>query len=258
MIPLPLPIPDEESDVDISVENRDPLAPEYRISHLPLKVGVTALCRALSEGLTEVDDEEETPELKRFPFAASRPKLMSSVPSMPAFLAPPKEEKALLTGVQTHRVLGLIDLSLIRPVADRPKALYAVICAEVERFEAEGILTAEEAAHVNRGMVARFFESDPGRRMLESPRVEREWSFNLRVREPFPTMVQGVIDLCFLEEGRWILIDFKTDRVEQAEELLARYSRQVEFYRRALECGTSYPVGECMLFSLRLGQSVQV
>jgi len=256
--PLPFEIPNEETPVEKDVENRDFFLPEYKVSHLPLKVGVTALCRAIAEGLETVDDEEETADLKRFPFASSRPKLMSSVPAMPAFLDPPKEETALLTGVQTHRALGLIRLELLRPVMDNPKAIYAVICRELERFEETGVMTQAEAAHVNRSMIARFFESDLGRRMLQSPRVEREWSFALRVREPFPTTVQGVIDLCFLENGRWILVDFKTDRVEEASELVPRYAGQMGFYRRALECGTPYPVGECALFSLRLGQSVQV
>ena len=258
MLPLPFDLPNEEIHVERNVENPDPMLPEFKISYLPLKVGVTALCRAIAEGLTEVDNEEETAELKRFPFSSSRPRLMASVPTKPAFLDPPKEETALLTGVQTHRMLGLIDLNLIRPVMDHSRAIYAVICRELERYEAQGIMTAAEASHVNRGMVARFFESDLGRRMLLSPRVEREWSFALRVQEPFSTTVQGVIDLCFLENDRWILIDFKTDRVEAAEELLERYSRQLAFYRTALERGTPYPVGECALFSLRLGQSIQV
>lgn len=243
--------------MDKTVENCDPFLPDMPVSHLPLKVGVTALCRAMEEG-GDIDDEEETPERKRFPFPSEHLKLLSSVPVRPAFLEPPQEDTHLLTGVVTHKMLGMIDLDLIRPVQDKPKALYAVICRYVDQCAQRGILTPEEAQRVNRGMIARFFESELGRRMLNSPRIEREWSFALRVREPFATIVQGVIDLCFLENGQWILIDFKTDRVDDVHELLPRYSRQLEFYRMALTRATPHPVAETMLFSLRLGEAVQV
>lgn len=257
MISIPVPVPDEETVVDKTVENRDPLLPDMPVSHLPLKVGVTALCRAIEEG-SDIADEEETPEMKRFPFTAAQPKLLSSVPVKPAFLDPPKEDTHLLTGVVTHKVLGLMDLTLIRPVQDKPKALYAVICRYVDDCADRGVLTPQEAQRVNRGMIARFFESELGHRMLRSPRVEREWSFNLRVTEPFPTIVQGVIDLCFLENDQWVLVDFKTDRVDTADELLPRYSRQLAFYRTALMRATPYPVSETLLFSLRLGEAIQV
>ena len=232
----------------------DPIAPELHFSRLPLKVGVTALCRAMEEGASP-SDEEENAETKRYPIAAAQPRLLSTLPALPAFLEPPKEEHALMTGVETHRVLGLMNLDLIRPVMDHPKAVYARICSEIERMVDSGVMTRQQSDYVNRSMIARFFESDLGKRALKSPRVMREWAFNLRVREPFSTLVQGVIDLCFLEDGGWVLVDFKTDRCETAAELYPRYRRQLAFYRRALEAGTPYPVRETLLYALRLGES---
>jgi ATP-dependent helicase/nuclease subunit A len=140
-------------------------------------------------------------------------------------------------------------------VAQNPKALYAVICREAERLEQSGVMTAQEAAYVDRGMVARFMESDLGARMLQSPRVMREWSFNLHVTEPFDTIVQGVIDLCFLENDQWVLVDFKTDRVSSARELWPRYHRQLAFYRMALERATPFAVCQTLLYALRAGES---
>ena len=232
----------------------DPIAPQFHFTHRPLKVGVTALVRAMDEG-TEVDDEEESAESKRMPMLTARPRTLDSLPAMPAFMEPPREERSLQVGVATHKMLGLIDLDRIRPVAGNPGALYAVICREAERMEASGVMTAQEAAYVDRGMVARFLESDLGARMLQSPRVMREWSFNLHVTEPFDTIVQGVIDLCFVENGQWVLVDFKTDRVSSARELWPRYHRQLAFYRMALERGTPYPVAQTVLYALRPGES---
>ena len=252
----PIPVPHVETDVDKHVENPF-YVPEKRLSSVPLKVGVTALCRAMAQG-SPVEDEEETAELKRWPLDTAQPRLLASVPQIPAFLAPPKEEKALLYGVQTHRVLGLIALEEIRRVMHHPKAIYAVVCKEIERLTGRGVIRPEEAEYANCSMIARFFQSDLGQRMLQSPRVEREWSFNLRVHEPFETTVQGVIDLCFLENDAWVLVDFKTDRVEKAEELRERYRQQLAFYREALMKGTPCAVKEAVLFSLRLGEWVEV
>ena len=202
-----------------------------------------------------MEDEEESADTKRMPMLAARPRTLDSLPAMPAFLEPPKEERSLQVGVATHRVLGLMDLDRVRPVCDKPKALYAVVCREVERLEESGVMTAQEAAYVDRGMVARFIESDLGRRMLSSSRVMREWAFNLHITEPFDTIVQGVIDLCFLENDRWVLVDFKTDRVSSARDLWPRYHRQLDFYRTALEKATPYPVALTALYALRLGES---
>ena len=243
-------IPEDETPLP----EGDPIALKFSFVHRPLKVGVTALVRAMQQG-GEVDDEEENAETKRVPLLTARPRTLDSLPAMPAFLEPPKEERSLQVGVATHKMLGLIDLDHVRPVTDKPKALYAVVCREVERLQESGVMTEQEAAYVDRGMVARFLESDLGARMLRSPRVMREWSFNLRVKEPFDTIVQGVIDLCFLEDSQWVLVDFKTDRVQSARELWPRYHQQLAFYRTALERGTPYPVALTALYALRPGES---
>ena len=249
-------IPDVENvDVDENLLlEGDPIAPKLVFTHRPLKVGVTALVRAMEEG-SDVENEEENAETKRMPLLTARPRTLDSLPAMPAFMEPPKEERSLQIGVSTHKMLGLIDLDRIRPVVQNPKALYAVICREAERLVDAGVMTAQEAEYADRGMVARFFESDLGARMLASPRVMREWSFNLHVTEPFDTIVQGVIDLCFLENDQWILVDFKTDRVSSARELWPRYRRQLAFYRMALEAATPYPVALTALYALRAGES---
>ena len=234
---------------------RDPLAPVLSFEHYPLKVGVTALCRAMEEQ-APVEPEEESAETKRFPLSVSRPRPLSSVPARPAFLEPPKEEAALQTGVETHRLLGLMSLDGARACAGG-EALLAFVRGETERLRDSGVITPAQAAYVDAGMIARFLGGELGRRMLASARVQREWAFNLRVTEPFPTVAQGVIDLCFLENGAWVLVDFKTDRVRAAADLWPRYRRQMDFYRQALTYSTPYPVSQAILYALRLGEGAQ-
>lgn len=232
----------------------DPFLGSMDWPHHPFKTGVTALCRALETGQAP-ESEEETAEVKRYPLLQQKPRLLEDMPKAPAFLLPPKEEIALETGVQTHRLLGLIDLDGARQAVDDPKALYAYVCREVERLTAFGSILPKDAPRCDRAMAARFLESDLGRRMLQSPTVHREWSFNLMVDTPFHTLLQGVIDLCFIEDGAWVLADYKTDRVSSAADLWPRYHRQLEYYAQALTAGTGLPVREKALFSLRLGES---
>jgi len=54
---------------------------------------------------------------------------------------------------------------------------------------------------------------------------------------PDGTLVEGVVDLAFEEQGRWVVVDYKTDReiVEAGEE---RYRRQLALYASAVAQAT--------------------
>ena len=47
-------------------------------------------------------------------------------------------------------------------------------------------------------------------------------------------LVQGIIDVFWEEEDGIVLLDYKTDRVDNAEELIRRYKKQLELYADAL------------------------
>ena len=264
--PLPFPLPEVQgqsggeslpapqiSGMDWPVAAR--AEDEKRTAPRPLKLGVTALCRALdgAQTLSEAAEEEEE-QLKRLPYGGPRPRLLASLPAMPAFLEPPREEEGLLRGVQTHRLLGLMDLEGARAGGDE-RAIFFHIKSELARLVEKRVMTPAEAELADVRMAARFLTGPLGQRMLAASVVRREWSFNLHVEEPFPTLLQGVIDLCFLEDGAWVLVDFKTDRVAAADELWQRYGRQISYYRQALLAGTPWPVKEWALYSLRLGEA---
>ena len=48
--------------------------------------------------------------------------------------------------------------------------------------------------------------------------------------------VQGVID-CFFEDedGAVVLVDYKTDKYENVEEIRKRYANQIKYYEKALK-----------------------
>ena len=67
----------------------------------------------------------------------------------------------------------------------------------------------------------------------------------LGVKSQERVLLQGVVDLCFMEGDGYVLLDYKTDRVEGDPGLWAeRHRRQVELYAQALEQLTGRPVRE--------------
>jgi ATP-dependent exoDNAse (exonuclease V) beta subunit len=51
------------------------------------------------------------------------------------------------------------------------------------------------------------------------------------------TLIEGFVDLAFEEDGKWIVVDFKTDR-QVGEDGIERYRRQVALYASAIQKAT--------------------
>ena len=220
----------------------------------PLKTSVTSITHHVKP-LSD-DDSEETVEDKRRTEEAVRTFRLSSAASKPAFLEE-KEETAAGTdiGTATHRFIRLINLEELRKEgADAGQ----VIPAEMARMKAARIVTEDEADMVRLNGVISFFQSDLGRRMLKSSEIKREAAFTMRIAPDSTTLVQGIIDCTFKENGEWILIDYKTDHDTAPETFIPRHEMQMNWYRTALERLTRLNVREMWLFALRAGKAYPV
>ena len=105
--------------------------------------------------------------------------------------------------------------------------------------------------------------------MQKSPRVERELAFGYAVDAAalFTTdaqervLLQGVIDCCFLENGGWVLVDYKTDHVPNnatPAQIAARHTAQLSLYAAALAQLSGLPVVEQDVVLLRARQIVRL
>ena len=63
---------------------------------------------------------------------------------------------------------------------------------------------------------------------------EKEEQKRIRHEEDL-TLIQGIIDVFWIEKDGIVLLDYKTDRVQQAKELIDRYETQLKLYADALE-----------------------
>ena len=143
-------------------------------------------------------------------------------------------------------------------------AAAAAPAAELARLARGAFLSEEQADAVELPRVRAFFQSPLGRRVLASPQVVKERRFTAvlpaHMAQPGlspgvePVVLQGAVDCTFLEEGKLHIIDFKTDRVEDMEELWLRYHTQLRLYAYAMEEVTGTPVGEMFLYSTWLSQ----
>jgi len=148
---------------------------------------------------------------------------------------------------------------------------------EIERLAQAGYLTARDTTALERDKLQRFFASEFCARMLRAPELLREKKFTLRIPaaefcEPETqgdlfqiamiggetVVVQGIIDCAFEENGKLILLDYKTDRVEALEILRERYGEQLRLYRRAMRECFGMEVAETLVYSFWLGDWTQI
>jgi ATP-dependent helicase/nuclease subunit A len=70
--------------------------------------------------------------------------------------------------------------------------------------------------------------------------------------------IQGIIDAFLIEEGNIVLVDYKTDRVSEAGELVARYQTQLNLYAEALQKAYGIPVSRKLIYSTALGCEISL
>ena len=164
-------------------------------------------------------------------------------------------------GTAYHRMLQLIS----------PADCFSLqnIRLRMEELCREGRVKKEECSMVNPKVLWNFYQSPLGKRFLEAENqghFHRETQFMIGV--PAKTigiaqsqelvLIQGMIDAYAEEEDGLVLVDYKTDDVERAEELRERYQVQMDYYILALEQITGSRVKEAFLYSLRLQKAVLV
>lgn len=135
----------------------------------------------------------------------------------------------------------------------------------LDSLQAEGKFSDEERSLLSDRSLYGFFNSDLGRRLIASERVERELPFSMLfdgnrvypdVEKGERLFLQGIIDTAFVEDGQWVLVDYKTDRVKSGDELIRRYKIQMDLYKEALETLTDMPVKASYIYSFRLHEAV--
>lgn len=144
------------------------------------------------------------------------------------------------------------------------------IKSEIARLISKGILTDKQAGCMDIPSLIKLLKSDLFDRIIASDDVLREEQFTATinpsdafdeykgVKTDAKVIIQGAIDLAFVENGQLIIVDYKTDRVRDIGKLATLYSKQLELYKEAMTQATELPVKECIICSVHLNQYISV
>ena len=132
------------------------------------------------------------------------------------------------------------------------------------------ILGEEELSLLNKEQFQTFLSSSLGecfKKAFQEKRLFREMHFMraLPFRALFPdrkeedeVLLQGIVDAFIVEDDGIILVDYKTDRVREGEELRERYRKQIMLYSDALEAILGKRVKRRVLYSFYLAKEVEI
>lgn len=171
-----------------------------------------------------------------------------------------QSEEDVLTGAQwgtlMHEAMQWLPLA---------QYTQASLTKELDALVTKGTFTEEERNLLSDTSLYKFFSSDLGKRLINAKRIERELPFSMLFegKRVYDTLedgenlfLQGIIDTAFEEDGEWVLVDYKTDRVKSGEDLIKRYKIQMDLYKEALQRLTGMPVKASYIYSFRLHDAI--
>ncbi len=231
-----------ELDAQLAWQYPDPLAADK-----PLKLTASGLLR-------EIEGPGQLPALVE----------------RPAFLS---GDARRMTGAERgtayHRCMQLLRLVALEGLSG--EALTNAVARQLDDCANRRLLTDGQREVVEPWRLSRFLESEVGLRLRSSGEVHREWPFNvmLPIDEALTAgeagrfghgelLVQGTIDCCFIEDGEWVLLDYKTDRTDDMDALRAHYDKQLKVYALALERITGMKVKQRTLCLLESGGTLEL
>jgi len=179
----------------------------------------------------------------------------------PNFLQQDRGLSAAERGSVMHLFMQHLDISRELIMEDLKDLITSMV--KIELF------TPKQADSVDLGAVMKFLASPLGRRINKAVEVKREVPFTMAMPAGHlffdvpgdlteGVMVQGVID-CLVDEGDgFVLIDYKTDAVneENVQQAVSRYLGQLSLYTGAVETILKKPVKEKYLYFFSLGREI--
>ncbi|MBR6640826.1 MAG: helicase-exonuclease AddAB subunit AddA [Clostridia bacterium] len=162
-------------------------------------------------------------------------------------------------GTFMHTIIERLDYSNV--TKDSIKELMNIIAKEMA---VEGRINIKRATEQIYKLYTEFLYE----LVTDAKKVEHEFEFvfeddlkDIEGLEPLkaPSLIQGVIDMYVeTKDDRRVIIDFKTDSVENEQELIDRYKIQLNVYRRAINVCYNKSVDEVYIYSFALNKMIKV
>ncbi|HCQ6290419.1 TPA: helicase-exonuclease AddAB subunit AddA [Clostridioides difficile] len=184
-----------------------------------------------------------------------------------------EEERDKISGAErgtiVHLVMEVLDLKNVSNVND--------IKSQIRGFVSKGIITEKQASIVNPYKIYKFFESNIGKRMLNAELINREKSIYAQVNmkdiyiyeklinnddkklyDEESVMLRGIVDAYFEEDNQIVLVDYKTDFVneENINQIIEKYKKQLDLYADIIETLTGKSVKEKCIYLFGVDEAV--
>ena len=211
----------------------------------------------------EYEEQEDSLGLYKHKTTLKKPKFLSESQ---------KSEK--ITGARrgtiVHLIMEVLDFEKVNTESE--------IKAQIQDLVKRRIITEKESQVLSPRKIMRFFKSPIAKRMLSSKFVKREQKIYTQIKmndiylndeifknnretyENESVMLRGVIDLYFEEDDGLVILDYKTDFVDEnnKKEIIHKYKKQIEIYADVLSKLTGKKVKEKYLYLFGIDKQVKV
>lgn len=157
---------------------------------------------------------------------------------------------ATLRGTAVHRVFEIWDYNLDTDMD--------TVEHFIDEMHEKKRLETDLYSLINSRLVYNFVNSEIAQRMKNASlrgELRREQPFVIE-DEDTGMLIQGIIDAYFYEDDEIVVVDYKTDKVKNPEELVEKYRIQLEYYSKALAMLTGKNIKEKVIYSTRLNKSI--
>lgn len=136
----------------------------------------------------------------------------------------------------------------------------------IETLVNRQLLTAEEAAAVDRSEIVAFFKHPLVNELRSAKRIYRELPFTYAYDgDGDPQILQGIVDCLFETENGWAILDYKTDWIREGatldaveQEMHKRYGIQLNLYKEAMESILKIEIKEMLVYLFATEQVIHI
>lgn len=208
-------------------------------------------------------------KIKEFEIEQALPDLLNM---MEQNTTSPKQEKKVPeflkeeVKISPARLGSLVHLCL-QHINEKEEYTLAKIEALIKMLEQKQLITKKEAQAIPTKDLLDYTKSDLFNKLKQAKEIHKEtpFYFDMQAKEIVgkeveePILVQGIIDLYYIDkEHHMILVDYKTDFVKKEEDLIIKYQKQLEIYKRALEEASGKKVDEVYIYSVYLQKEIKI
>ena len=211
----------------------------------------------------EYEEQDELSNLYKMKTTLKKPKFLSEA-----------QTKEKITGARrgtiVHLIMEVLDFNKVKTESE--------IKAQIEDLIKRRVITEKESKVLSPRKILKFFKSPIAKRILSSNFVKREQKIytqvkmndiylnddifknNREIYEDESVMLRGVIDLYFEEDDGLVILDYKTDWIDNnnKKEIIHKYKKQLEIYAEVLSTLTGKKIKEKYLYLFSIDEQVKI